>query len=110
LKNSQPNAAPKGLSPAARGWWKLLLADFAIEDPAGRLLLETALRNFDRAEAARRLLDEQGIVITDRWGQSKPHPAAAVERDARSGMLAAFRALNLDLEPLRDRPGRPGGR
>ena len=62
---------------------------------------------YDRAEAARALLERDGITILDRWGQVKPHPAAAIERDARSGLLAALRALNLDVEPLRDRAGRP---
>ena len=100
---------PMGLSEPAKKWYRRLLAEFEIRDDAGRLLLETAMRAFDRGESARALLERDGVVITDRWGQSKPHPAAAIERDARSGMLAAMRALNLDVEPLRDRPGRPGG-
>jgi hypothetical protein len=83
--------------------------EFAIRDEGGLLLLETAMRALDRAESARTLLERDGVVITDRWGQQKPHPAAAVERDARAGMLQALKALNLDVEPLRDRPGRPGG-
>jgi hypothetical protein len=73
------------------------------------LLLETGMRAFDRCEAARALLDRDGVVVTDRWGQSKQHPAAAVERDARAGLLAALRALCLDVEPLQPRVGRPGG-
>jgi hypothetical protein len=32
-----------------------------------------------------------------------------VARDARSGMLAAMRQLHFDVEPVRDRVGRPGG-
>ena len=104
------NDAPKGLSAAARGWWRKLTAEYAIEDDGGRLLLEQALRSFDRAEAARALLDTDGVVVRDRWGQQKPHPAASIERDARAGMLSALRQMNLDVEPLRDGPGRPGGR
>jgi hypothetical protein len=38
----------------------------------------------------------------------KVNPAVNAERDARSGMLHAFKALNLDVEPLRDGAGRPG--
>jgi hypothetical protein len=33
-----------------------------------------------------------------------------VERDSRAQWLAALKALNLDLEPLHDKPGRPGGK
>jgi glutathione S-transferase len=47
--------------------------------------------------------------MADRFGQPKPHPLLATERDARAQFLAALKALNLDLEPLRDRVGRPGG-
>ena len=45
----------------------------------------------------------------DRFGQVKSHPLLSVERDSRAQYLAALKALNLDLEPLRDKPGRPGG-
>ena len=41
--------------------------------------------------------------------QPRAHPLLAVERDSRAQMLAAMKALNLDLEPPRDGPGRPGG-
>jgi hypothetical protein len=60
-------------------------------------------------DKARRLLDRDGLVVSDRFGQQKPHPAAAIERDSKQTLLRNLRALNLDLEPLHDRPGRPGG-
>jgi hypothetical protein len=37
------------------------------------------------------------------------HPALQLEKDARNGLLAALKQLQLDIEPLRDRPGRPAG-
>jgi hypothetical protein len=33
-----------------------------------------------------------------------------VERDSKQTLLRNLRALNLDLEPLRDQPGRPPGK
>ena len=87
---------PKGLSAAARGWWRRLLREYAIDDEAGLLLLESALRQFDRAEEARAILAKDGLVLVDRFGQQKAHPAASLERDARAGLLAALRALSLD--------------
>lgn len=105
-----PAAAPKGLSAPALAFWRGVQADYNIADSAGLALLEVAARAWDRFEGARKVLDAEGPVIKDRWGQSKPHPAANVERDARAGFLAALRALNLDLEPLKNGPGRPGGR
>jgi hypothetical protein len=103
-------AVPAGLSAVARRWWVLLQEEYEITDVAGRLQLEQALRCFDRAEQARRVLDKEGVVTLDARGRPKQHPAFAVERDARSLMLALLKSLNLDLEPLRDRPGRPPGR
>jgi hypothetical protein len=46
----------------------------------------------------------------DRFDVMKPHPLLAAERDARSQFLQGLKSLNLDLEPLRDRPGRPPGK
>jgi hypothetical protein len=48
-------------------------------------------------------------VLTSPHGLRKAHPAIAIERDARIALLAALRALKLDLEPLEPRVGRPGG-
>jgi hypothetical protein len=56
---------------------------------------------------SQRLLAAEGLVVRDRWGQAKPHPAAAIERDSRAAWLRGLAALGLDLEPLRDGPGRP---
>jgi P27 family predicted phage terminase small subunit len=106
---SRSHPPPKGLSRAARSWWRRLVAEYQISDAAGELLLEQSLRCFDRAEQARQVLDRDGVTTTDSRGRPKTHPATSVERDCRAGMLAALKALNLDLEPLRDRAGRPGG-
>jgi phage terminase small subunit len=79
-------------------------------DPPARVLLDSACRALQRVREAQRLLARDGLVVTDRFGQPKAHPAAAVERDAKQTLLKNLRALNLDLEPLRDTPGRPPGR
>jgi phage terminase small subunit len=52
---------------------------------------------------AQAAIREHGVLIRDRYGGLRQNPAIAVERAARDGMLAALKALNLDLEPLRDR-------
>jgi phage terminase small subunit len=100
---------PRGLSAEARSWWQRLSGDYEISDAAGLLLLETALRAFDRVLEARRVLKADGPLVRDRFRQLKPHPALAVERDAALVLLKCLRELHLDLEPVLP-IGRPPGR
>jgi P27 family predicted phage terminase small subunit len=107
---STAKTPPKVLSTEARTWWKRLVSEYAIDDDAGLLLLQTAMEAFDRMRVAQEAIREDGVTVLDRFGQRKAHPLLPAERDARSQMLAALKALNLDVEPLHDRPGRPAGR
>jgi len=107
-KNSGPTP-PRGLSVAAKRWWREIEAEYGIEDAGGLLVLQSACEAFDRMRQAQAILAAEGLVTRDRFGQAKVHPAAIVERDSRAQMLAAIKQLNLDLEPLKDRPGRPMG-
>lgn len=112
MKNfvEKPPNPPKSLSTEARKWWRKLVAEYEITDPAGLLLLQTALEALDRMRGAQDAITTEGVTVKDRYGQLKAHPAVSIERDARAAVLAALKALNLDLEPLRDRPGRPAGK
>ena len=101
---------PAHLSVEARALWKAIVNEYVITDAAGLAILRTALEARDRAEAARLAIDAEGLTVADRFGQARPHALIACERDARAAFLAGMRALNLDLEPLRDRAGRPPGR
>lgn len=102
--------APVHLSDAAKRWWRELQKEYDIDDPAGLLLLQTAMESFDRMKAAQAQIAVEGQTVLDRFDKPKPHPLLTVERDARAQLLLALKSLNLDLEPLRDGPGRPGGR
>jgi P27 family predicted phage terminase small subunit len=100
---------PDHLSDEAASWWQRLTAEYSLDDDAGRLLLQTGLEAFDRMRNCQAAIARDGEQVKDRFEQLKPHPLLAIERDSRAAMLAALKALNLDLEPLRDRPGRPAG-
>ena len=100
---------PKHLSPEARALFKSIADDYQIVDAAGLKILTVACQAFDRAQAARATIDQEGMTITDKFGQTKPHPLLTCERDSRAAFLAGLKALNLDLEPLQPRPGRPPG-
>jgi phage terminase small subunit len=101
--------APQGYTTEARRLWRQVVQGWALDPPA-LVILDSACRALMRVRQAQELLGRDGIVMTDRFGQPKPHPAVLVERDSKQTLLRNIRALNLDLEPLRDRPGRPPGR
>lgn len=87
-----------------------LINEYDILDAGGINLLliyadaDTAERN------AQDIINTEGMTVLDRFNQVKSHPLLTTARDARSQKLAALKALNLDIEPLRPGPGRPGGR
>lgn len=90
---------PSDLTPNAHAWGVLILDEFKIDDSPGLLLLGEALRAWDRAREASVAIARDGTIVKDRFGVPKAHPGVAIERDARASMLAAFRALHLDVEP-----------
>jgi P27 family predicted phage terminase small subunit len=85
------------------------MKDYDISDEGGLLLLQTGLEAFDRMRQCQEIIKRDGPMVLDKWGQRKSHPLLPAERDARSQMLAALKALHLDVEPLHERPGRPTG-
>ena len=107
-KDSRP---PDHLSLEAKRTWKALLVEWpTIGDVVGLRILRVALESFDRAQAARVAITKDGMTVVDKFGQTKPHPLLQCERDSRAAFLAGLKALNLDIEPLRDSAGRPPGR
>jgi hypothetical protein len=64
--------APRGLSGEARSLWRRLQSEYGICDAGGLALLEAAVRAYARMDEARRQLDRDGCVVTDRWQEEKP--------------------------------------
>ena len=60
-------------------------------------------------QQARELIEAEGLIVEDRFGQKKAHPAVAIERDAKASFLRCIRELGLDIEPPGP-IGRPPGR
>lgn len=100
----------KILSPPATKLKKGILKEYDISDEAGIAILQTAMEAFDAMHAAQEVVDVQGLTVAGDRGQIKAHPLLAVIRDSRAQFLMALKHLNLDIEPLRDRAGRPPGR
>ena len=108
MKKQLTHEPPEYLSETVRDWFSALQEEYLIYDTGGVSLLTCAAEAWDRCRTAREAIAaDGGPVIRDRIDQTKAHPAAAIERDARSQFITVLKALNLDIEPLRDKPGRP---
>jgi len=103
--------APRHLGPAGRELWLELQRAYGIDDAGGLELLNIAAECRDRMANAQRAITEHGELIKMASGVLKANPAINIEKDARTGLLAALRQLNLDVEPLKNvgRPGRAQG-
>lgn len=98
------------LSKESKKLKKAILSEYAITDEAGIAILETAIEAYDLAHEAQAEIDKQGLTVEGDRGQIKAHPLLSVVRFSRAQFLSGLKALNLDIEPLRDGPGRPGGK
>ena len=106
MKKTIPKA-PKNLSKESKCLWKTIVTEYNFTDSGGLTLLQTALEALDRLREAQAILKKTGLLVRDRFSQIRVNPVTIVERDSRSQFLHAMRMLNLDLEPLKDGPGRP---
>jgi phage terminase small subunit len=95
MKTPKP---PNELSPEAGRLWRAILGDYTL-DEAALMVLTATLQARDRAEQARQTLAAEGAIQADRFGQKKPHPALAIERDSTLAMMRGFRLLGFDQEP-----------
>jgi len=68
-------------------------------------LLTLACEAWDRCQQAREALAEHGLTFEDRFGQPRPRPEVAIERDSRMSFARLVRQLALeDIEPPEEVP------
>jgi P27 family predicted phage terminase small subunit len=91
----KPNI-PKHLSRQAKMLFQSIVDEYTIDDSGGLAILATACEAWDRAKQAREAIETDGLILEDRFKQKKLHPAATVERDARSQWMQAIKNLGLD--------------
>jgi P27 family predicted phage terminase small subunit len=90
--------APEHLSEAAQDFWRDIVDTWEL-GPADFRTLAAALEAWDRCRECRRIIDEAGLMITDRFGAPKEHPLANKEIAHRASFLRAMRELDLAGEP-----------
>lgn len=100
-KAKQPEA-PKHLRADSRKWFSAVVNTYELTDAELRLL-RLACEAWDRTQQAREALAKHGLVITDRYGQARPRPEVAIERDSRAAFARLVAQLALpDEEPKPD--------
>src|SRR4051812_37952391 len=82
-------SAPDHLRAAGSAFYRSVAGEYGITDSAGMALLVTAAECVDRMRAAQASIAEHGELVIDRYGAPKLNPACNLEKDARSGFLAA---------------------
>ena len=95
-----PNALAHLTDPSV-AWLRDLEAAYDL-GPHERKLALSAAEALDRSRGARERLEKDGVLLKDRFGQLRPHPAVAIERDARAQFTRIVCALNL---PTYTKPG-----
>jgi P27 family predicted phage terminase small subunit len=88
---------PSHLSPSSAQWWRTTVETYILQEHHLRLL-QLACEAWDRAQAARAQLEEEGLTVFGPQGP-RAHPAVAIERDARLAVARLVRELDLDVEP-----------
>ena len=97
---------PEGLSEKSTELWKAATAR-RCRSACRLALLEEGLRARDRCEAARRIVDKEGLTVrTASTNACHAHPSLKTEREARGQFLRAWRDLGLAWDALAD--GRAG--
>ena len=102
MKKNKSKLTPEveALSPEAQKLHARLTKEWNLTDGAGQITLLTACQSLDRLREAQAVLKAEGCITKDRFGCPKAHPASTIEREARAGLLACMKMLNLDLESL----------
>jgi hypothetical protein len=106
---AQDFPAPVGLSRKAKRLWFGILENWALSDQAGLVILENLCRTQQRIDEAQRILDREGMVVTNRFGKLEQHPASMILRAEVANFAKFHKALNLEVPDDDTRAGRKPG-
>lgn len=101
------NPKPPGhLRPATKRWFSTVLDDYDL-DPHHVRLLTLAGEAWDRGQAAREIVDRDGMTFVDRFAQPKARPEVSIELNSRTSFARLLRELSLDIDTPSDAPRPP---
>ncbi len=102
--------APAKLGKAGRKLWLSIQSEYEVADAGGLAFLTAACRTEDSISDARQKINSEGAMIVDHRGQKQTHPLLRILPAMETIRRQNLAALNLNVEPLHDRAGRPGGK
>lgn len=97
---ASPVQLPAHLVEETRDWW---LAIAPRLEPHQLRILTCAAEAWDLKEAAQQVLAKFGLSYTDRKGQIRARPEAAIARDSRAAFIRCLHELRLDVPPPKPR-------
>jgi hypothetical protein len=98
---------PRHLDAPGRAVFDSIMRDYAVTDVVGIEILTIACEALDRAESLRATIMRDGEMLKTRNG-TKPHSLLRSELANRMFYIRTLARLDLDTEPARPNPGRPG--
>jgi len=110
IRHFSPPRAPPGLGKPGRKLWREIQRQYAIEDSGGLAHLTSTCQAADDLARMRGVVERDGDTLLDRFGQVIGHPLLLAIARTESVKRLALAALCLDVEPLKDRVGRPSGK
>ena len=91
--------APKHLQIKTRRWWQNVAKAHKLT-AAQCHLLTLAGEAWDRSAQARCILEQDGLIFLDRFGQPRPRPEVNIEKDAKLLFARLLRELQISNENL----------
>jgi hypothetical protein len=92
---------PRPLGNHGLALWKAIVAEYAIDDVAGREMLALACAALDTAELCSAQIAADGPIVRSKGGAIREHPSIRGELANRSFVVRTLGRLGLDLEPLK---------
>jgi P27 family predicted phage terminase small subunit len=90
---------PQELTTDGYRLWTAITAEYEL-DNAALEVLGMACEAYSRSRQAADLVDKEGLITLDRFGQPHENVAVKMERDARGQCLTALKIMGLNLEPI----------
>ena len=104
-------AVPSHLQAAGQRLFRATAEAFVIEDEHHRVTLLLACEHRDRAEAARVVVERDGMTYADTRGVVRPRPEVLIQKESTIVCARLLRELGLDVhEPDERRPPKIMGR